>query len=52
MNVRINLQEMSDDSEAAAMLDRADAAVRKTRDLAAEVEKTVWGGLGGEVSDL
>jgi len=52
MNVRINLQRMSGDPEAAAMLDRADAALRKTRDLAAEVEKTVWRGLGGEVSDL
>ncbi len=38
MNVRINLQGMSGDPEAAAMLDRADAAVRKTRDLAAAVE--------------
>jgi len=52
MNVRINLQEMMDDQEAADMLARADAAVRTTRNLAAEVEKTVWGGLGGEVSDL
>jgi hypothetical protein len=43
---------MSDDPEAAAMLGRADAVVRKTRDLAAEVEKTVWADLGGEVSDL
>jgi glutamate formiminotransferase/formiminotetrahydrofolate cyclodeaminase len=52
MNVRINLQGMSDDPEAAAMLGRADAVVRKTRDLAAEVEKTVWADLGGEVSNL
>jgi len=52
MNVRINLQGMNHDPEAADMLARADAAVRKTRDLAAEVEKAVWGGLGGEVSDL
>jgi formiminotetrahydrofolate cyclodeaminase len=52
MNVRINLQEMRGDMTAADMLSRADAAVRATRDLAAEVETTVWGDLGGEVSDL
>ncbi len=52
MNVRINLQEMAGDPEAAAMLVRADAAVRSTGKLAREVEKAVWGGLGGEVSDL
>jgi glutamate formiminotransferase/formiminotetrahydrofolate cyclodeaminase len=52
MNVRINLQDMVDDAEASAMLERANAALRKTRDLAAAVEETVWGGLGGEVSDL
>jgi hypothetical protein len=34
------------------MLERADAAVRTTRELAAEVEGAVWGGLGGDVSDL
>ena len=32
MNVRINLQEMADDPEAAEMLQRADAAVRRTRE--------------------
>jgi glutamate formiminotransferase/formiminotetrahydrofolate cyclodeaminase len=52
MNVRINLQEMTEDPEAAGMMQRADAAVRATRDLAAEVENAVWGSLGGDVSDL
>jgi glutamate formiminotransferase/formiminotetrahydrofolate cyclodeaminase len=52
MNVRINLQEMSDDPDAKAMLERADEAVRKTRQQAAEVEAEVWGLLGGDVSDL
>lgn len=52
MNVRINLQGMADDSDVQAMLDRADEAVRKTRQAAAEVEAEVWGGLGGDVSDL
>jgi glutamate formiminotransferase/formiminotetrahydrofolate cyclodeaminase len=51
-NVRINLQEMGDDPEAGAMLERADAAVRATREKAAEVEAAVWAGLGGDVSDL
>jgi glutamate formiminotransferase/formiminotetrahydrofolate cyclodeaminase len=52
MNVRINLQDMSDDPDAKAMLERADAAVRMTRELAAKVEADLWGGLGGDVSDL
>ena len=52
MNVRINLQEMADDPEAADMLKRADAAVRETRDRADVVERQVWEGLGGDVSDL
>jgi glutamate formiminotransferase/formiminotetrahydrofolate cyclodeaminase len=52
MNVRINLQEMAGDPDATAMLDRADEAVRKTRKAAARVEAEVWGGLGGDVSDL
>jgi glutamate formiminotransferase/formiminotetrahydrofolate cyclodeaminase len=52
MNVRINLQEMADDQDAAGMLARADAAVRSTRDLARKVENAVWDGLGGDVSDL
>lgn len=52
MNVRINLQNMGDDPDAQAMLERADEAVRKTRRQAAEVEMEVWGSLGGDVSDL
>ena len=52
MNVRINLQEMGDDPDATVMLERADEAVRVSRQRAAEVEAEVWGGLGGDVSDL
>ncbi len=52
MNVRINLQELNNDPDAKAMLERADEAVRKTRQRAAEVEAEVWGSLGGDVSDL
>jgi len=52
MNVRINLQDLSDDLDAKAMLKRADEAVRKTRQRAAEVEADVWDSLGGDVSDL
>ena len=52
MNVRINLQNMGDDTDARAMLDRADEAVSKTCRLAAEVEAGVWDSLGGDVSDL
>jgi glutamate formiminotransferase/formiminotetrahydrofolate cyclodeaminase len=52
MNVRINLQGMGDDPDAGSMLERADEAVRKTRQRAAEVEAEVWGSLGGDVSDL
>jgi glutamate formiminotransferase/formiminotetrahydrofolate cyclodeaminase len=52
MNVRINLQDMADDPEAKAMLERADEAVRVTRKAAAEIEAEVWGALGGDVSDL
>jgi glutamate formiminotransferase/formiminotetrahydrofolate cyclodeaminase len=52
MNVRINLQEMGDDPDARAMLERADEAVRKTRQQSAEVEAEVWGSLGGDVSEL
>ena len=37
MNVRINLQEMAEDREAAALLERADHAVRATRNGAAKV---------------
>jgi glutamate formiminotransferase/formiminotetrahydrofolate cyclodeaminase len=52
MNVRINLQGMEDDPDAAAMLGRADVAVREAREKAAEVEAEVWSHLGGDVSDL
>jgi len=52
MNVRINLADMVSDPDALAVLDRADEALRKTRARAAEVEAEVWGGLGGDVSDL
>ena len=52
MNVRINLQDLSDDPDAKAMLERADEAVRKTRQRVAEIEAEVWGSLGGDVSDL
>jgi len=52
MNVRINLQDLGDDPDAKTMLQRADEAVRKTRQRAAEVEAEVWGPLGGDVSDL
>lgn len=47
MNVRINLQDMADDPEAAAMLDRADTAVAATCEAAAALEAEVWEGLGG-----
>jgi glutamate formiminotransferase/formiminotetrahydrofolate cyclodeaminase len=52
MNVRINLADMADDPDALALLSRVDAAVRKARVRAAEVEAEVWRSLGGEVSDL
>jgi glutamate formiminotransferase/formiminotetrahydrofolate cyclodeaminase len=57
MNVRINLQGMADDAEAAGLLERADAAVEAARRRASEVEAAVWEALGGpllsdDVSDL
>jgi glutamate formiminotransferase/formiminotetrahydrofolate cyclodeaminase len=52
MNVRINLQDMDDDTEAIELLQRADRAVADTRKRAAEVESEVWGALGGDVSVL
>jgi formiminotetrahydrofolate cyclodeaminase len=52
MNVRINLQEIADDPDAAKMLARADKALRATRARAGELESEVWSGLGGDVSDL
>ena len=46
MNVRINLKEMADDPEAAGLLDRADAAVRTTGEIASKVEARIWERLG------
>jgi glutamate formiminotransferase/formiminotetrahydrofolate cyclodeaminase len=47
MNVRINLQDMADDPDAAEMLGRADAALAETTKAAAALEAEVWGLLGG-----
>jgi hypothetical protein len=47
MNVRINLQDMADDAEAAAMLRRADDALARTIRAARTLEAEVWGSLGG-----
>ena len=47
MNVRINLQDMAEDQEAAAMLARADAALAATCKVATELEAEVWSLLGG-----
>jgi formiminotetrahydrofolate cyclodeaminase len=47
MNVRINLQDMADDPEAAVMLKRADEALATTAKAAAALESEVWGLLGG-----
>ena len=47
MNVRINLQDMADDAEAAAMLVRADRALAETTKAAAVLESEVWSSLGG-----
>ena len=47
MNVRINLQDMADDAEAAVMLERADRALAETTKAAAALEAEVWGSLGG-----
>jgi glutamate formiminotransferase/formiminotetrahydrofolate cyclodeaminase len=52
MNVRINLQEISQDPEAREMLRRADEALRKTSASATAVVEEVWGALGGEVRHL
>jgi glutamate formiminotransferase/formiminotetrahydrofolate cyclodeaminase len=52
MNVRINLQEISQDPEAREMLRRADDALRKTSASATAVVEEVWGALGGEVRHL
>jgi glutamate formiminotransferase/formiminotetrahydrofolate cyclodeaminase len=47
MNVRINLQDLTDDPDAVAMLERADAALAATIVAATELEAEVWHGLGG-----
>ena len=46
LNVRINLQEMTDDPDAAALLERCEAALGGVEARAAEVEREVWAGLG------
>jgi len=47
MNVRINLQDMGEDGEAAGMLARAGQAVQDTEDVADRVVSDIWGRLGG-----
>jgi glutamate formiminotransferase/formiminotetrahydrofolate cyclodeaminase len=47
MNVRINLQDMADDEEAAEMLERADRALARTAEAGRELEAEVWQALGG-----
>jgi len=47
MNVRINLQDMADDPDAAEMLRRTDAALATTNKAADELEAEVWKSLGG-----
>lgn len=46
MNVRINLQEMTDDPEAAAMLARAETAMAETERLADALMATTWQRIG------
>jgi glutamate formiminotransferase/formiminotetrahydrofolate cyclodeaminase len=46
MNVRINLQDMADDPEAAELLTRADDALARTEDGAAELEALTWKQIG------
>lgn len=48
MNVVINLQDMTDDKDAAEMLRRADAALKATEDAADELVAEVWRRLGRE----
>ncbi len=47
MNVRINLQDMAEDPEAAELLRRADEAVSRTNAVADRLVADVWGRLGG-----
>ncbi len=46
MNVRINLKDMADDPDAAALLERADRAVEAAGKVAGGVEQEVWRRLG------
>ncbi len=46
MNVRINLKDIADDAEAAALLDRADAALAASEQAAAALEADIWRRLG------
>jgi glutamate formiminotransferase/formiminotetrahydrofolate cyclodeaminase len=46
MNVRINLQDMADDPEAAVMLKRSEAALRTTETAADQVVAEVWKRIG------
>ncbi len=46
MNTHINLQGMSDDPEASALIRRADDAVARTSEIASGVEEEVWRRLG------
>jgi formiminotetrahydrofolate cyclodeaminase len=46
MNVRINLQDMADDSEAGEMLRRADEALSATEEAASALEAEIWQRLG------
>jgi glutamate formiminotransferase/formiminotetrahydrofolate cyclodeaminase len=48
MNVRINLMDMADDPEARELLKRADGALQRTEERAAEVVGEVWRLLGRE----
>ncbi len=52
MNSYINLQDMTDDAEAAALLRRADVAVVRTNEVAAAVEKEVWRRLGRDENSV
>jgi glutamate formiminotransferase/formiminotetrahydrofolate cyclodeaminase len=49
MNVRINLQEMTDDPEAAELLRRADEALERTEVSSAALEKLTWQRIGRDV---
>jgi glutamate formiminotransferase/formiminotetrahydrofolate cyclodeaminase len=49
MNVRINLQDMADDPEAAEMLGRADRAHAETDKAAGALEEEIWKKLGRSV---